>query len=44
VTLDNFDYVLSKNSHWFATWFAKPVLRAFVKVSGSSRPLGLEWT
>ncbi|RSH91097.1 hypothetical protein EHS25_010273 [Saitozyma podzolica] len=31
VTLDNFDYVLSKNSHWFATWFAKPVLRAFVK-------------
>jgi hypothetical protein len=32
VTLENFDYTLSKNSHWFATWFAKPVIRAFVKV------------
>jgi hypothetical protein len=43
VTLDNFDYVLSKNSHWFATWFAKPVLRAFVKVRRRSRGLELEW-
>ena len=32
VQLDDFDFTISKNRQWFATWFAKPVLRAFVKV------------
>jgi len=33
VHISGFDYTISKNSKWFATWFAKPLLRAFVQVS-----------
>ena len=32
-TLSGFDYQLCKHSKWFATWFAKPLLRAFIQVS-----------
>ncbi|ORY25632.1 hypothetical protein BCR39DRAFT_543419 [Naematelia encephala] len=31
VQMPDFDYSISKNSAWFATWFAKPIIRAFVK-------------
>lgn len=33
VWMEGFDFQVSKNHKWFATWFAKPILRAFVKVS-----------
>lgn len=35
VWLEGFDFQISKNQKWFATWFAKPVLKAFVKVSNN---------
>jgi len=35
-TISGFDYQISNNSKWFATWFAKPFLRAFIQVSDSS--------
>ena len=31
-TISGFNYQLSKNKTWFATWFAKPLLRAFIQV------------
>ncbi|KAK4684203.1 hypothetical protein P7C73_g5994, partial [Tremellales sp. Uapishka_1] len=31
VQISGFDFSISKNSKWFATWFAKPILRAFVQ-------------
>lgn len=31
VHLSGFDYQLSKHKQWFATWFAKPIIRAFVQ-------------
>lgn len=37
VNLEDFDFQISRNRQWFATWFAKPVLRAFVKVSQADR-------
>jgi len=36
-TISGFDYQLSKHEKWFATWFAKPILRAFIKVSKTMR-------
>lgn len=36
VNLQDFDFSVSKNKQWFATWFAKPILRAFVKRNLSS--------
>lgn len=30
VSISGFDYKISRNSKWFATWFAKPLLRAFI--------------
>jgi len=31
VNLQDFDFSVTKHKQWFATWFAKPVIRAFVK-------------
>jgi hypothetical protein len=33
VKINDFDFTISKNYRWFATWFAQPFLRAFIKVS-----------
>ena len=33
VTLSGFDFKVRENDQWFASWFAQPILRAFVKVS-----------
>jgi len=31
VSIEGFDYTLREHEKWFATWFAKPILRAFIK-------------
>jgi hypothetical protein len=33
VKIRDFDFNISKNYRWFATWFAGPFLKAFIKVS-----------
>lgn len=33
VSISDFDFRVRENDQWLATWFAKPVLKAFVKVS-----------
>lgn len=33
VTISDFDFQVRENDQWFATWFARPILKAFVKVS-----------
>lgn len=35
VSISDFDFKVRENDQWLATWFAKPVLKAFVKVSAS---------
>lgn len=32
VKIKDFDFSISKNYRWFATWFAQPFLKAFIKV------------
>lgn len=32
VSISDFDFTVRENDQWLATWFAKPVLKAFVKV------------
>jgi len=31
VSISDFDFTIRENNQWFATWFAKPVLKAFIK-------------
>jgi len=31
VSISDFDFNIRENNQWFATWFAKPVLKAFIK-------------
>ena len=33
--MSDFTFGVRENEHWFASWFAQPILRAFVKVSRS---------
>lgn len=37
VSLSDFDFQVRENDKWISTWFARPIIKAFVKVSGVFR-------